>query len=73
MFLYLCKGHRASNCTGKNGCNICNGAHHGALYDASKVHYLPHQAVIRKDAVTTKVRVVYDALSKECKSRTSLM
>ena len=37
-----------------------------------KVHYLPHQAVIRKEATTTKVRVVYDASSKEKKSGTSL-
>ena len=43
-----------------------------ALEKVDKVHYLPHQAVIRKDAVTTKVRVVYDASSKECKSGTSL-
>ena len=37
-----------------------------------KVHYLPHQAVIRKDAVTTKLRIVYDASLKESKSGTSL-
>ncbi|CAB4020938.1 Hypothetical predicted protein [Paramuricea clavata] len=43
-----------------------------ALEKVDKVHYLPHQAVIRKDAVTRKVRVVYDASSKECKSGTSL-
>jgi hypothetical protein len=42
------------------------------LEKVDRVHYLPHQAVIRKDAVTTKVRVVYDASSKECKSGTSL-
>ena len=42
------------------------------LEKANKVHYLPHQAVIRKDAVTTKVRIVYDASSKESKIGTSL-
>jgi hypothetical protein len=43
-----------------------------SLEKADKVHYLPHQAVIRKDAVTTKLRIVYDASSKESKSGTSL-
>ncbi len=42
------------------------------LEKAGKVHYLPHQAVIRKEATTTKVRIVYDASSKEKKSGTSL-
>ena len=36
------------------------------------MHYLPHQAVIRKEATTTKVRIVYYASSKEKKSGTSL-
>ena len=31
------------------------------------VNYLPHQAVIRRDARTTKLRVVYDTSSKERK------
>lgn len=39
---------------------------------ACKVHYLPHQAVIRKDAETTKLRIVYDASAKEGKKGTSL-
>ena len=43
-----------------------------ALEKVDKVHYLPNQAVTRKDAVTTKVRVVHDGSSKECKSGTSL-
>ncbi|XP_046856149.1 uncharacterized protein LOC124449255 [Xenia sp. Carnegie-2017] len=28
--------------------------------DCGKIHYLPHHCVIRKDKVTTKLRVVYD-------------
>ena len=31
------------------------------------MHYLPHQAVVRKESATTKVRVVYDASSREGK------
>lgn len=42
------------------------------LERACKVHYLPHQAVIRKDAETTKLRIVYDASAKEDKNETSL-
>ena len=36
------------------------------------MHYFPHQAVIRKEAETTKLRVVFDASSKEDKRGTSL-
>ena len=42
------------------------------LEGACKVHYLPHQTVIRKEAETTKLRIVYDASAKEVKNGTSL-
>ena len=35
------------------------------LEKAEKEHYIPHLAVIRKEAETTKLRVVYDASAKE--------
>jgi hypothetical protein len=46
----------------------------GGLETKEKVHYLPHQAVIRisKDAKTAKLRIVHDASSKEGKRGTSL-
>ncbi len=40
--------------------------------EGSKVHYLPHQAVIRQNVETTKVRIVYDASAKESKRSLSL-
>ena len=36
------------------------------------VHYLPHHAVIRRDAETTKLRIVYDLSSKDAENGTSL-
>lgn len=42
------------------------------LETGGRVHYLPHHAVVRKDAATTKVRIVYDASSREKKSDFSL-
>ena len=41
------------------------------LETAEKVHYLPPQAVVRRDANTTKVRIVYDASAKDLKSNVS--
>ena len=42
------------------------------LEPVGKVHYLPHRAVVRENVETTKVRVVYDASSKDRKSGVSL-
>ena len=36
------------------------------------VHYIPHLAVIRKEAKTTKLRVVYDASATSNKTSVSL-
>ena len=42
------------------------------LEKTDKVHYIPHLAVVRKEASTTKVRVVYDASAKVGTGGTSL-
>ena len=42
------------------------------LEKTSKIHYLPHQAVVRKEAATAKVRIVYDVSWKGEKTGTSL-
>ena len=42
------------------------------LEGAEKVYYMPSQVVVRENAETTKVRMVFDASSKEGKSGTSL-
>ena len=35
--------------------------------DGKQVHYLPHLTVIRREAETTKLRIVYDCSAKERK------
>jgi hypothetical protein len=40
--------------------------------DCATVHYIPHLAVVRKEAKTTKLRVVYDASAKIDKTSMSL-
>ena len=42
------------------------------MEEAPQVHYIPHQAVCREAAETTKLRVVYDASCKDRKSGVSL-
>ena len=42
------------------------------LDEAEKVHYLPSQTVVRAEAETTKVRLVFDASCKDRKAGTSL-
>ena len=37
------------------------------LEGSNRVHYIPHLAVIRKEATITKLRVVYDASAKQAR------
>ena len=37
-----------------------------------KVHYLPHHGVVQRDALTTKLRIVFDASSRATKESASL-
>ena len=43
-----------------------------SLENTDKIHHLPHQTVSRTGAETTKVRMVFDASSKDKQSGTSL-
>ncbi|CAB4030305.1 E3 ubiquitin- ligase DZIP3 [Paramuricea clavata] len=56
-FLCLFKGHRASNCTVKNRCNVCNGAHHVALYDASPKEDDKRDKTVKPDEESKQVPV----------------
>ena len=38
--------------------------HDGDIGDVGTVFYMPHQAVIPRDAISTKLRVVYDDSAK---------
>lgn len=40
--------------------------------DVGKVHYLSHHGVVRRDALTTKLRIVFDASSKATSESPSL-
>ena len=40
--------------------------------DVGRVHYLPHHGVVRRDALTTKLRVVFDASSRPSSDSPSL-
>ena len=42
------------------------------IQESKKVFYLPHMPVIRESAVSTKLRIVYDASAKASKSTVSL-
>ena len=40
--------------------------------DVGRMHYLPHHGVVRRDALTTKLRVVFDASSRPSSDSPSL-
>ena len=53
-------------------CGIIEKVDHTKCPDVGKVHYLPHHGVVHRDALTTKLRVVFDASSKATKDSPSL-
>ena len=53
-------------------CGIIEKVDHTKCPDVRKVHYLPHHGVVRRDALTTKLRVVFHASSKATKDSPSL-
>ena len=53
-------------------CGIIEKVDHTKCPDVGKVHYLPHHGVVRRDALTTKLRVVFDASSKATKDSPSV-
>ena len=53
-------------------CGIIEKVDHTKCPDVGKVHYLPYHGVVRRDALTTKLRVVFDASSKATKDSPSL-
>ena len=46
--------------------------HEAKTPEPGAVYYIPHQAVIRKQALTTRLRIVFDASSKLQKNLPSL-
>ena len=53
-------------------CGIIEKVDHTKCPDVGKVHYLSHHGVVRRDTLTTKLQVVFDASSKATKDSPSL-